>query len=453
MWVPGAKATRWFAAAVAAGIAAPAGAQAPAAGTTTIVERESLDLAATELEYQAVLRNHRQEGLGPVVTAEGVSPLRLVVSGALYGRWPVGLAVELAREGAAVRGPGLSGQPETVPFALYGAQVGPTARIRLGPLVFHGFAGYAYEQLPLIDSTGAALAPAPVQRHAVVVAARAVFPLSPRFGAHLEGRLPLAFATSSPVGALDSTEFSLAGGVRMGRVDLAGLKWSLAADYAFVATQVARRGDGLSVRSAAHRIGLGLSAAVPDPNPERIAVYVPPPPPPPPPPKPTGPGSIAGRVVSGDRKVPLPGVKVTASGVEARTDVAGAFTLGPVGPGPVSIRVEAAGYEALEDAVVVPPEAKASVDFTLRKLGVKALATLRGVVRSASGATVAAHLLVVEPRITTKVAANGRFAVRLPGGRYTLVIDAPGFLRQTKVVQVADGEDAVFNVDLHPIPR
>jgi hypothetical protein len=73
---------------------------------------------------------------------------------------------------------------------------------------------------------------------------------------------------------------------------------------------------------------------------------------------------------------------------------------------------------------------------------------MRGQVRTVRGKPVAALLKIPEAQINTRTASDGRFHVRVPGGRYTVVFEAPGFVRQSKTVEVADGDQAIFYVDL-----
>jgi hypothetical protein len=40
--------------------------------------------------------------------------------------------------------------------------------------------------------------------------------------------------------------------------------------------------------------------------------------------------------------------------------------------------------------------------------------------------------------------------MRVPGGTYSVIISAKGFITQQKSVTVKDGDQAIFNVDLFP---
>src|SRR6185369_5423916 len=116
----------------------------------------------------------------------------------------------------------------------------------------------------------------------------------------------------------------------------------------------------------------------------------------------------------------------------------GSFTLDEVGPGPVQVKATLKGYKPAEEVVSVPPEGEAAL----------VLASMRGQVRTLRGKPVSAVLRIPEAQISTRTGSDGRFTVRLPGGKYTVVFEAPGYVRQTKTVEVADGDQAIFYVDL-----
>lgn len=163
---------------------------------------------------------------------------------------------------------------------------------------------------------------------------------------------------------------------------------------------------------------------------------------------PTGPGRITGVVSSGPDK-PLVGVLVRADGgAEVKTDERGAFTLERVGPGPVTVTAAMMGFEKGEEVVQVPPEATAQVSFTLKATGVRTKATVKGLVLGADGTVPKATVRVVEKKLTVKVKPDGRFELEVPGGRYTLTIQAPGYVMQSKVLELADGDQAIFHAEL-----
>jgi len=166
---------------------------------------------------------------------------------------------------------------------------------------------------------------------------------------------------------------------------------------------------------------------------------------------PTGPGRIVGTVKGPDGK-PLAGVLVRVDGgAEVKSDADGDFLLPKAGPGPVTVTAALNGYEKGDEVVQVPPEAQARVDFTLKPTGVRAKATLKGVVSGSDSAVPKATLRVVELKLTLKARADGRYEVEVPGGRYTLTIQAPGYVTQSKTLEVADGDQAIFHVELEKV--
>ena len=78
---------------------------------------------------------------------------------------------------------------------------------------------------------------------------------------------------------------------------------------------------------------------------------------------------------------------------------------------------------------------------------------MRGLVRSLAGDPLRADLRVVEAKVRGKTAADGSFRFSVPGGRYQVVIEVAGYVSQTKVVDVADGDQAIFNIDMQPVKR
>jgi len=89
-----------------------------------------------------------------------------------------------------------------------------------------------------------------------------------------------------------------------------------------------------------------------------------------------------------------------------------------------------------------------SVQITLRLAQAPAPAVLIGLVRGEDGRPVPAKVRVLEPSLEVDADAHGRFRFELPAGRYTLTIEAPGFITQKKSVQAGAGEQNIYNVDL-----
>jgi hypothetical protein len=173
-------------------------------------------------------------------------------------------------------------------------------------------------------------------------------------------------------------------------------------------------------------------------------------------PAPTGPGRIRGVVRaivprSGGEKVPVKAAPVFVGALApVKTAVDGTFLVLQAGPGPVPLYVLVKGYKRLEEIVAVPPEAEASVDLTLQKEGAGSPATLSGLIRSTEGKPLGAKLTIAETRSTTIALPNGRFHILVRGGKYTIDVTAAGHAPQTKVVEIDDGDQVIFNVELQP---
>lgn len=165
---------------------------------------------------------------------------------------------------------------------------------------------------------------------------------------------------------------------------------------------------------------------------------------------PTGPGRVTG-VVSAAPDKPLAGAKVVSGNQTTTTNTTGAYTLEAVGPGPVKVRVMLDGYVPADEAVQVPPESTATLDVTLEPATQRAKAKLRGVISSAAGPVAKATVRVVELKLKQAVKPDGRFELDVPGGKYTLVIEAPKHVTQTKQVEVADGDQAIFQIELEKL--
>ncbi len=162
---------------------------------------------------------------------------------------------------------------------------------------------------------------------------------------------------------------------------------------------------------------------------------------------PTGPGSISGVVRAGPDKL-LAGAKVTVGSATLTTSTTGAWSVDGVGPGPVKVKIALDGYAPADEVVQVPPEAKATLDLTLEPVAQRTKAKIRGVISSASGPVAKATVRIVELKLKQAVKPDGRFEAEVAGGKYTLIIEAPKHVTQTRTVEVLDGDQAIFQIEL-----
>ncbi|MBL9039353.1 MAG: carboxypeptidase regulatory-like domain-containing protein [Archangium sp.] len=167
---------------------------------------------------------------------------------------------------------------------------------------------------------------------------------------------------------------------------------------------------------------------------------------------PTDPGTIRGTLTSANPALPLTGARIEATGAAALTVSSdGTFELTNVGPGPVALRVRHPGFVPVDEVVAVPAAGVATVQLTLNPAAQRPLATLRGLIRTTTGVPVRATVTIREVKATLRAGADGRFERRVPGGTYTLQIQAPGYVSQQKRVTVADGDEAIFHTELEAV--
>jgi hypothetical protein len=396
------------------------------------------------------------------------------------------------------------------------ASVGPAARVSLGPVRAEVSAGYGFAQLPtFVSSDGGGARLVASARHAALVGARVLVPLPWSLRAEVRGEVPVAPGSSSegfaaggalliPVlrrgewgGALVldyqyvRDGLMVADGSRSWQVlSRAGVAFELTHGGAapkpelgelVLAVVDAESGRALPGARVVLMVG-GVEQAprVAGADGRLMGVEVPP-------------GEVLARVslegylpveeyatvVAGGRselvvrarpvprvgslrvlvvevrnRKPLPGATVTVGATEVPTDAMGVARLEGLAPGPLEVKVSAAGFRAAQEAVVIVAgsETELPVSLTFGRQG--ALATLSGQVRSVRGGKpLQARLYIPEARLRRSTDARGTFQVQLKQGRYRLVFSAPGHLSQTKVVTVGDGEQAIFNVDLFPKNR
>ena len=162
-------------------------------------------------------------------------------------------------------------------------------------------------------------------------------------------------------------------------------------------------------------------------------------------------GSLVIRVVNKEAKGPIAKATVKVGAVSAVTDALGVATFKELQPGPIAIAVTAEGYTPGEEAGSVVAGRASEVSVGLVEVKKRIPATITGLVRStAGGKAIAADLEIPQLKQKTKASATGAFTIQLEGGTYTVNISARGYLSQSKSVTVKDGDQAIFNVDLHP---
>jgi Carboxypeptidase regulatory-like domain len=158
--------------------------------------------------------------------------------------------------------------------------------------------------------------------------------------------------------------------------------------------------------------------------------------------------------VDKDTSEPIAGATVRVKGLEAQTDATGQATIADVPIGPVPVDVTAQDYKPLQEVVSVVNGKTSALALSMVLARKRVPATISGLVRStAGGRPVSATVEIPQARIRASANANGAFSFKIVGGTYNVVISAPGYLTQSKSVTVREGDEAIFNVDLHPDKR
>jgi hypothetical protein len=328
-------------------------------------------------------------------TAEGSALSELALAGAWFGGGdsPLGVAARAALERFALRvaEPAQAADARVVVTGFEGrgglAMRAPLFR----RLRVEGALGYGVFQLPtvFVSQSGAAigLAAATLRAHGPVLSASLLLGLSARFGVELGADAwPLGFGAEYGGVAVDPRRFALRGGLSFGQLPVGGTR--LSGVLSAELSRASASGGGVHLTQNRQQLALALRATWPESAPGVTAPL-------PPPPPVTRPGPPAA----------LPAPSADAA------------------PAPAS---------ASSPSVPSVPS------------------VITGLVRSQqTGAPVAARVRIVELGLDAAADERGAFALEVPPGQYTLVIEAAGYVPQTKAIRAASGEQNIYNVDLH----
>jgi hypothetical protein len=419
---------------------------ARAEDAVTVVEREPIAEAARfRLDLRAGLSvRHDTLTTGAArIGAQGTALSDFVLGGAWYhGRSPLGFAGRAELDRFALRTDTGGSSVSATGLEIYGAAAG-----RLHPgdgqVLLEGQLGYGYLQVPIgrLPASDGTLPSSTdsVQAHGPVIAALIAFAPSDALTLEVGGRvLPISFG-----GRYHDTDVSvrrLAAGIgaSVGRVAVADFRLAALVSYELGNTTADE--TGVTIHQLRHQIAFGLRA-LPN-NPRRPA----------PPPRDVVAGPALGRIrglVRLQAGEALAGVAVVAvDGPSARTGADGGFTLAGVAPGLVRVNLSRPDLVPSQEVVSVPPGGEVTVQITLRLAQAPAPAVLIGLVRGEDGRPVAAKVRLLEPSLEMEADERGRFRFEVPAGRYTLTIEAPGFVTQKKSVRAGAGEQNIYNVDL-----
>jgi hypothetical protein len=380
------------------------------------------------------------------IGARGTALSDLVLGGAWFSpRSPLGIAGRLELDHFALRGS--TGDSADADVSATAFEVHAAAAARIHPheqVMLEGQVGYGLLQVPLAGLPSAAgTFPGQadgITAHGPVLLALAAVAPSDLVSLELSARyLPVTFGGRYRDTALGLHRLAGGVGASIGRVAVADFRLAGLVSYEAASTWAEER--GVAVKQLRHQIAFGVRAM---PGPPRRAARVataeenaPP---------------VRGRIRGVVRLAggaPLEGVRVVvAGGAVTQTAADGTFAFAGVAPGLNEMNLSRSDLVPAQEIVSVPPGGEAPAQIVLRKKELPAPTVLIGLVRGENGSPVAARVRLLEPELTVDADAQGRFRFELPAGRYTMTIEAPGFVTQRRSVRAGVGEQNIYNVDL-----
>ncbi|MFY0566202.1 OmpA family protein [Archangium lansingense] len=167
---------------------------------------------------------------------------------------------------------------------------------------------------------------------------------------------------------------------------------------------------------------------------------------------------VSGVVVDAKTRQPLSGVFVAMVDSTlppvATAPGDGRFLTYSLPSGPVKLSVRKEGYLPLEKELVLEAGKTANVELELvAEVKPATLALAVTSKRKPVSATLAFLGGPTPKQVTYSQADAASHRLQLPSGRYVVEVTAPGFLAQTRAVQVADGTSPDLAFDLEPEPR
>lgn len=166
---------------------------------------------------------------------------------------------------------------------------------------------------------------------------------------------------------------------------------------------------------------------------------------------------VSGVVLDAGTRKPLPGVLVTVPGAGlppvASDAETGRFLTYTLPPGPVRIAAQKEGYRIVEQDLKLTAGETSTVELAMEAMARPALFTVS---TTSKKKPVAATLKLQGPKnqdFTTSESATGPAKLEVLAGRYTVNVTAPGFLAQTRDVQVSEGGTMELAFELEPEPK
>lgn len=389
------------------------------------------DKAQVRLHYGLAFRSGAETDSGPGLSYSGLSPNDLSLSGwvwLLFGDH-LGLTAGLQREAFSLLD---NGNPVTS-GALMRANVGPTGRVRFGPVRLEAAASYTLQQLPVFGTIDAP-AFSTVQRHGVLLAARGLVDLGP---VTLEGRFEYPLGLANVGRAVTSQGLGAGGGVRVQLFRTGALKWGLLAEALWHSDSMTTTDASapLTTSQSVVRAGLALDLQWKDPKLDAELRT----------------GSL--KILVRGEQGPLVGVAVAVSGGPSRRDLLtgpdGSASIPELEPGELIASASLVGYDAAESRVSVAVGDERSVELVLNKEKPK-FGGLSIKVVSFEGAAPVAATIELAGKATPTSAEGALSLENLAPGPLSVKVTAPGFNPGEEAASIVAGKVSELTVTLVP---
>jgi uncharacterized membrane protein len=384
--------------------------------------------AQVRVRYGVAIRSGAESDSGPGLSYAGVSPNDLALTGWLWflAGDHLGLTAAVQREAFSL----LDNGATVTSGGLIRAAVGPTGRVRFGPARLEAAASYSFQQLPVFGTVSTP-AFATVQRHGVLLAARALVDLGP---VTLEGRFEYPIAIATVGRPVRSQGLGAGGAVRVQLFRTGMLKWGLLADAQWHQDSLATTDAAapLQASQSVVRAGLALDVQVKDPRLD------------------AAPTTGALRVKVRGEQGPLAGaaisIRVGATTRALSSDAEGVAFLPDLEPGEVVTTVTMPGFEPGEARVGLAAGEERELELGLVRETPKVGALAIKVVSFDGRAPVVATIEVNGQRTTSSTwSVDG-----LPPGPVSVKVTAPGFNPGEEAASIVAGQSSELTVTLVP---
>lgn len=409
----------------------PALTSAQPAVSTRVNPGWSDDKAQVRLHYGLAFRSGAETDSGPGLSYSGFSPNDLSLSGwvwLLFGDH-LGLTAGLQREAFSLLDDGAI----VTSGALMRANVGPTGRVRFGPVRLEAAASYTLQQLPVFGTIDAP-AFSTVQRHGVLLAARGLVDLGP---VTLEGRFEYPLGLANVGRAVTSQGLGAGGGLRVQLFRTGALKWGLLAEALWHSDSMTTTDASapLTTSQSVVRAGLALDLQWKDPKLDAELRT----------------GSL--KILVRGEQGPLAGVAVAVSGGPSRRDLTtgpdGTAAIAELEPGELIASASLAGYDAAESRVSLGVGDERLVELVLNKEKPK-FGGLSIKVVSFEGAAPVAATVELDGKATPTSPEGALSIENLAPGPLSVKVTAPGFNPGEEAASIVAGKVSELTVTLVP---